>query len=103
MTSEFSEFIIFLEPARAAMVDQPTAEETAAVEAHFQYLSALTEQGTVILAGRTTQSPPIGIVLLRADGQEEAMSIMNGDPAVAAGVFRARLSPFRIALLQSQA
>jgi uncharacterized protein YciI len=98
-----SEFICFIEPARQGMVEQPTDAEAAAVEAHFQYLQSLTEQGTVVLAGRTTEPPHVGIVIFRAADRAEAEAIMNGDPAVRAGVFAPRLQPFRIALVHGEA
>ena len=97
------EFICFIEPARAGLVDEPTSAEAAAVEAHFQYLQSLTEQGIVVLAGRTTEQPHVGIVIFRAADRATAEAIMGDDPALRAGVFRPRLQPFRIALLHGGA
>jgi uncharacterized protein YciI len=94
------DFICFIEPAREGMIDQPTDAEAAAVEAHFRYLKSLTEQGVVVLAGRTLEEPYAGIVIFRAAGPTAAERIMRDDPALRAGVFRARLQSFRIALLQ---
>jgi len=79
-----SEFICFIEPARQGMVEQPTDTEAAAVEAHFQYLKSLTEQGIVVLAGRTTEPPHVGLVIFRAADRSAAETIMNDDPAVKA-------------------
>ena len=97
-----SEFICFIEPARQGMVEQPTDAEAAAaaVEAHFQYLKSLTEQGIVVLAGRTTEPPHVGLVIFRAADRSAAETIMNDDPAIKAAVFSARLCPFRVAMLQ---
>lgn len=97
------DFICFIEPTRDGMVDEPTDAETAAVEAHFQYLKSLTEQGVVVLAGRTTEPPHVGIVIFRAADRAAAEAIMHDDPAVKAGVFKPRLQPFRIALHQGGA
>jgi uncharacterized protein YciI len=94
------EFICFIEPTREGMVDQPTDAEAAAVEAHFQYLKSLTEQGIVILAGRTTEKPHVGMIIFRAADRSAAEAIINDDPALRAGVFTPRLQPFRIALHQ---
>jgi uncharacterized protein YciI len=96
------EFICFLEPAREGMVEEPTDAEAAAVEAHFRYLQSLTEQGVIVLAGRTLEKPHVGIIILRAADRSAAEAIMHDDPALRAGVFRARLQPFRIALLQGR-
>ena len=97
------EYIMFLEPGREGMVDNPTPEEGTKVEAHFQYLKSLTERGVVVMAGRTTEPPFTGIVVFRSEDGTAAEAIMSNDPAVEAGVFRARVSEFRIALHQSQA
>ncbi len=93
-----SEFIISLEPARDGMVDSPTPEEAEAVQRHFEYLKRLTDEGMVILAGRTTEPPFVGIVVLDADSREGAEAIMAEDPAIIAGVFAGRVSTFQIAL-----
>jgi uncharacterized protein YciI len=97
------EFICFIEPTRAAMVDEPTDAEAAALEAHFQYLKSLTKRGVVVLAGRTTERPHVGIVIFRAADRDAAEAIMQNDPALRAGVFKPRLQPFRIALPQGRA
>lgn len=102
MTGE-SEFIYLIEPVREGMVEKPTEEEAAAVSEHAEYLMRLTEQGVVVLAGRTTGPPHVGLVIFRAADRAEAEAIMHDDPAVKAGVFAARLQPFRIALLQGGA
>ncbi|MDY7107163.1 MAG: YciI family protein [Planctomycetota bacterium] len=98
-----NEFICFLEPTRAGMVDQPTDTEAEAVEEHAAYLARLTEAGIVVLAGRTTEKPHVGIIILRAADRSAAEAIMHDDPALRAGVFRPRLQAFRIALHQERA
>ena len=97
-----SEFLYQMEPAREAMVDDPTEEESARIQEHFQYLKSLAEQGVVVLAGRTTERPFTGLVVIRAADRAEAEALMDRDPAIRAGVFRGRMSPFRIALLLGQ-
>jgi uncharacterized protein YciI len=91
-------YIIFLEPAREAMPDDPTDAEAEAVNKHFHYLKRLTEEGVVRLAGRTIEAPHRGIVIFDAESREAAQAIMNGDAAISAGVFKARLAPFGVAL-----
>ena len=46
----------------------------ARISAHYNYLKALTDQGVVILAGRTlnTDESSFGIVIFRADSEEAA-------------------------------
>ena len=56
------------------------------------------------MAGRTLNNDEtaFGIVVFRAPSEAEALETMQSDPAVAAGVMRAELFPYRIALLSAQ-
>ena len=90
-----------LTPVRIEMVTVgPIAEEQAIVNEHFSRLEALTEQGVVLLAGRTQDNSPrtFGIVIFQAESDDQAREIMNSDPAVRRSIMRAELFPFRIAL-----
>jgi uncharacterized protein YciI len=81
----------------------PTDQESQTVEEHFSYLKDLTEQGAVILAGRTqnTDQSSFGIVIFQAESTEHARRIVENDPAVRARVMRAELYPYKIALLNA--
>jgi uncharacterized protein YciI len=77
----------------------PTDDEATIISQHFDYLKSLTDQGIVLLFGRT-QNPDttaFGIAIFRAESEAEARSIINNDPAVKGGVMRAELYPFKIA------
>jgi uncharacterized protein YciI len=78
----------------------PTPEEQAIVSEHSAHLQALTEQGIMLLVGRTQGNSPrtFGIAIFQAETDERAHEIMNSDPAVQKGIMRAELFPFRIAL-----
>jgi uncharacterized protein YciI len=96
-----AEFLYRIVPARPEMLTTgPTVEEIAATQAHFAYLDAAREAGVVLGAGRTLtkDESTFGIVILRAPDEEAARDFMEHDPAVNAGVMRAELFPFRIAL-----
>ena len=95
------EFLFMIRPIRVAMLTEgPTSEEETVLTDHFSYLKDLTDRGVVELAGRTLNSDEtsFGTVILRADSEEAAREIMNGDPVVKRGVMRAELYPYRIAL-----
>ena len=95
-----TEFLYRLQLTRPDMLtDGGTHAENEIVQAHFAYLEALVAEGTLALAGRTlnTDSTAFGIALLNAD-EATARTIMENDPAVAEGVMRAELFPFRTAL-----
>jgi len=95
------QFLYRLTPTRIEMVTvESTPEEQAIVGEHFAHLETLTQQGVVLLVGRTQDNSPntFGIVIFQAESHKRAFEIMNSDPAVQKGIMRAELFPFRIAL-----
>ena len=86
------------------MLTDSSLAEDQIVEEHFSYLKGLADRGVVLLAGRTlnTDSTSFGIVLLTAPSEAAALEIVDGDPAVSAGVFRAKLLPYRVALVSER-
>jgi uncharacterized protein len=96
-----NQYLYRLLPVRIEMVTVgPTPEEQAVVSEHFTHLTALTEQGVMLLVGRAQDNSPrtFGIAIFQAESEEQAQAIMNSDPAVRKGVMHADLFPFRIAL-----
>lgn len=96
------QYLYALRPARVGMVsEEPTAEEAAAIGRHFAYLQDLLASGVLILAGRTldTDERCFGIAIIRAAGDAEAREVMLRDPAVAEGIMRGELHPYRVALI----
>jgi uncharacterized protein YciI len=95
------QFLYRLTPTRIEMVTiRPTPEEQAIVSEHFAHLAALTEQGVMLLVGRTQDNSPrtFGIAIFQAESADAAQAIMNSDPAVRKGIMHAELFPFRIGL-----
>jgi uncharacterized protein YciI len=94
-------FLIRVEPVRPGFVESPTKVEEQAMGAHFAYLKKLLADGKVIVAGPSINGPKtFGIMIVEVDNEAEARAIMAGDPAVKAGVQKAELLPFRLALLR---
>ena len=94
------EFLYKTTATRLEMVTEgPNNAEKTIVNRHFNYLKSLTEQGTVLLFGRTQNSDErtFGIVVFRVGSEEEARSIMSNDPAVKEGVMTAELYPYKVA------
>jgi uncharacterized protein len=94
-------YLIVLRPTRLGMLTEaPSAEEVAIVAQHFEYLQAQARAGKVRIAGRTTEDDArtLGLILLEATSEADARAIMSADPAVAKGVMRAELHPFRLAI-----
>ncbi len=94
-----TEYLIRLDAVRPAMVtEEPTDEEARHLSDHFAYLQRLGEEGRVILAGRTTGDEVFGLVIVAADDEAAAQAIVDDDPAVANGLMRATLYPYRVAV-----
>jgi uncharacterized protein len=79
-----------------------TAQDNAALGAHFNRLKADTDQGKVILAGRTSEAPAVtlGLVVFEAENDAAARQYMETDPAVAGGQMTAKLHPYSVALMR---
>jgi uncharacterized protein len=100
--SDVTHYLYKIQPSRIEMLTHgPTPEEAEIVVQHFTYLKQLTEQGVVVLAGRTlnTDEKSFGIVIMRADSEEAARNVMLNDPAVKHQVMHAELYPYRIVLM----
>lgn len=99
--AETRQYLYKIQPTRHDMLKEGlTPEEEEIMREHFAYLLRLTEEGVMILVGRTltTDEDSMGIAIFKAHSDEEARALMNKDPAVSKGVMHAKLFPFRIAL-----
>ena len=95
------EFLYKLQLVRGDLLRTgPTDSEQAVVAEHFAYLQNLNAQGVIILVGRTltTDENTMGLTIFRAESEDAARQIMNGDPAVMKGVMTATLYPFKVSL-----
>jgi uncharacterized protein len=75
-----------------------TDDDNRIVQEHFDTLKKLTDEGVVVLAGRTLNTDPFGLVILQVDTEEEAQSLMENDPAVKGNIMTVELYPYRVAL-----
>jgi len=99
-----SQFLYRIHPTRLGMLTKgPTEREAAIVDRHFAYLKDLMTKGKVLMAGRTlnNDASTFGIAILDAESENEAQAIMHADPAVAEGLMKAELFPYRVALWSS--
>ncbi len=97
-SSPMKTYIYVIEPSRPEMLQAPTPQETQLVEAHFQYLKGLTDRGVLLLAGPNLEPPHFGIIVFYAEDRAKAQTVVDADPAVGGGVFKARLSEFKVSL-----
>jgi uncharacterized protein YciI len=82
--------------------DNWTEREEKIVDKHFAKLQVLLAEGKLVLAGKTLgiDEKTFGIVILEVESEEEALTIMENDPAVAEGIMKAELFPYKIALFR---
>jgi uncharacterized protein YciI len=96
-----NQFIYCIKPTRLEILTGgPTEEEAAIIGEHFAYLERLVAQNVVLMAGRTlnTDERTFGIVVFVARSNQEAVELMQNDPAVSRGIMVAELFPYRVAL-----
>ena len=91
------DYIYLTHPLRDGFFEQPTPQESATMDEHFQYLKKATETGTVILAGPCLDDT-FGIIVFRADDDAAARTFMFNDPSIKKNVMMAELHPMRISL-----
>lgn len=95
------QFIYELVPVRPEMVDNPdlwTEDDLKMADDHFAYLSKATDEGRLILAGRSLDGKGPAVVIFEAEDEEAARCFMEADPFVSRGFATATVHPFRVAL-----
>ena len=97
-----AEWIYFIHAPREDFAATMTEEEQAVWGTHFERLQRLTAEGVMILAGPTLGRINTGIAVLEAPDEESARRIMDEDPAIASGIARGELRPFRVSLLRGR-
>ena len=96
-------FIYVFDPVRPEMVTNPdawTEEDNRIAEAHWNHLVRATEEGIVILAGRSLDGVGPAVVIFEVASEDDARRFMESDPFVTGGLMRATLHPFRAALVR---
>jgi uncharacterized protein YciI len=92
------EYIYLIHPYRHGFFGDPTHEEEAIMDEHFDYLKKAAEAGTVLLAG-PCMDDTFGLVIFRADNEAAANAFMFNDPSVNKNIMAAELHPMRISVL----
>jgi uncharacterized protein YciI len=93
----------FLPKDRPDLMTDPNAwteADSIIAETHFTYLKQATEEGIVILAGRSLDGVGPAVVIFESQSEEDAQRFMENDPFVRQGLFNASLHPFRAALVR---
>ena len=97
-----AEWIYFIHPPREDFAATITEEEQAVWGTHFARRQRLLAEGVMILVGPTLGRINTGIAVFEAPDEESARRIMDEDPAIASGIARGELRPFRVSLLRGR-
>lgn len=108
---ETKNWVYLVYPTRPGFFEQATPEEEQIISRHAGYIQKLAANGVVIAAGpcfdpfwfpegpnaQKFDHPAPGIVMFEAPDEGAAKAIMNGDPAIQAGIFAGKLTTFHLA------
>jgi len=97
-----AEWIYFIHPPREDFAATMTEPEQAVWGEHFARLQRLLADGVLILAGPTTGRVNTGVAVFEAPDEEAAQRLVAEDPAIASGIGRGELRPFRVSLLRGR-
>ena len=84
-------------PELATDFEAWTPDDDKVFAEHYARLERATEEGIVVLAGRSQDGVGPAIVIFGAESEEEALRFMRDDPFIKHGLFTATLHPFRVA------
>jgi len=93
-------WIYFLHAPRERFAETITDEEQAIMGRHADYLDALLQDGTLLLAGPTLGPVNTGIAIYEAPDEDAAQAILDADPSIQAGLMRGELRPFRASFVR---
>jgi uncharacterized protein YciI len=93
------QFVCFKRPPRKDFAATMTGEESEIMSRHFAYMKQLLERGVLIVAGPVTTGE-FGLSVFEAESDEDAKEIVNNDPAVACGLMKPEIFPYRVSLLR---
>jgi uncharacterized protein YciI len=97
-----AEWIYFIHPPREDFAATMTHEESRVWGAHWERIQRLYAEGRIILVGPTLGRQNTGICVFEAPDEASARAFMDEDPAIASGIGRGELRPFRVSLLRGR-
>jgi len=96
------QWVYFIHAPREDFGTTMTDEEREVWGRHFELLQRRLDEGTLILAGPTLGKINTGIHVFEAEDEEAARRMMEEDPAIASGIGRGELRPFRATFVRGQ-
>lgn len=95
-------WIYFIHPPREDFAETMTEAEGETWGRHWARIQRLFIEGRFVLVGPTLGRINTGICVFEAPDEAAATAFMNEDPAIAEGVARGELRPFRVSLLRGR-
>jgi uncharacterized protein YciI len=96
------EWIYFIHPPRDDFAATMSDEEADVWGSHWERIKRLYAEGRIVLVGPTLGHHNTGICVFEAPDETAARAFMNEDPAIASGIGRGELRPFRVSLLRGR-
>ncbi len=93
------QYLCIKRPPRKDFADTMTDEESEIMSIHFAYMKQLLADGVLIMAGPVTTGE-FGVSVFEAESDEAAKEIVNNDPAVAIGLMKPEIYPYRVSLFR---
>ena len=93
-------FMVMLIPCRDDFWQTLSAEEQVVIRAHFEAMVALHDEGTLEFAGRD-QDAKFGVAICCGDSEQHVRDALGKTPAIAGGLLRIEVSPYKLALDES--
>jgi uncharacterized protein YciI len=102
--TEKKHFFVVIKPYRKDFITNPKEEEDKIMSDHFLYLQSLLNQDKLFLAGPTLiPEDPFGVLILEAENEEEAKSLLENDPSVKKKIQRVvDFRPIRLSLTKNK-
>jgi uncharacterized protein len=93
-------WLIRLIPPRPTFANDATPAEQAVMEQHFTYWKDLNDKGICIFGGPVLDAKgAYGILVVRADTQDQARALGEGDPSVKSGLNHIEVAEMRVAFV----
>jgi uncharacterized protein YciI len=97
-----AEWIYFIHAPREDFAATMTDAEQAVWAEHWVRIQRLYAEGVMVLVGPTLGRLNTGIAVFEAPDEDAARLIMEEDPAIASGIAKGELRPFRVSLLRGR-
>jgi uncharacterized protein YciI len=92
--SAASYFLISYKLVPGLTLTSVSPEQVSILRQHGERLKQLQISGVVVTGGRTETPNPIAFAVVAAEDEPAAKAIMEGDPAVKAGILKGVVEPF---------